>query len=187
MTLKPDDAAASLNEIAAVEQRTRQTVAYARSSAAFILWGALVAIGYGFGHFFPLQARVAWIVLFACGFAGCALLVLRRPRHSGIGRLDLRLLYGQLVLYAYGWVFVLLLAPTPRQLGVFWPNVFMLGIVIAGLWLGRLFMLGGLAVTALTVIGYFWAGEWFDLWMAVANGGGLIACGLALRRKGELG
>jgi hypothetical protein len=70
---------------------------------------------------------------------------------------------------------------------VFWPNVFMLGIVIAGLWLGRFFMLCGLSVTALSVVGYFFAGEWFDLWMAAANGGGLIACGLALRRMGELG
>jgi hypothetical protein len=187
MTLKPDDAAASLNEIAAVEQRTRRAFAYGRSGAAFILWGVLVAIGYGFGHFFPLQARLAWFVLFACGFAGCAILVMRRSRHAGIGRLDLRLLYAQLVLYAYGWIFVALLSPTPRQLGVFWPNVFMLGIVIAGLWLGRFFMLCGLSVTALSVLGFFWAGDWFDLWMAVANGGGLIACGLALRRMGEHG
>jgi hypothetical protein len=187
MTLKPDDAAASLNEVAAVEQRTRRTVAYARSSAAFILWGVLVAAGYAFGHFFPLQARAAWFVLFATGFAGCAALVMRRPRRASIGRLDLRLLSAQLVLYAYGWVFVTLLSPTPRQLGAFWPNVFMLGIVIAGLWLGRFFMLCGLSVTALSVLGYFWAGDWFDLWMAAANGGGLIACGLALRRMGELG
>jgi hypothetical protein len=63
----------------------------------------------------------------------------------------------------------------------------MLGIVIAGLWLGRFFMLCGLSVTALSVLGFFWAGDWFDLWMAVANGGGLIACGLALRRMGEHG
>jgi hypothetical protein len=184
MTLKPDDAAASLSEIAAVEQRTRQTLAYARSSTAFILWGTLVAIGYAFGHFFPHWARIAWLVWFAIGFASCAVLVMRRPRRATTGRLDLRLLYAQLVLYAYGWVFVALLAPTPRQLGVFWPNVFMLGIVIAGLWLGRFFVVCGLSVTALSALGFFWAGDLFELWMAAVNGGGLIACGLALRRMG---
>jgi hypothetical protein len=186
MTLEPDDAAASLDAIAAVEQRTRQTVAYARSSAAFILWGSLVAVGYVFSHFFPLQARTAWLVVFAVGFVCYGFLLARRPLRANTARRDLRMLYGQLVLYGYGWVFVVLTNPAPRQLEALWPNVFMLGIAIGGLWLGRFFLLCALAVTALSVIGYFWAGPWFDLWMAAANGGGLIVCGVALRRMGEL-
>ena len=184
MTLRPDDAAASLSEIAAVEQRTRRTLVYARSGAAFMLWGALVAFGYGFGHFFPLQARIAWFAVFAAGFAGCAVLYTRRPRLPAHVRLNARMLYAQLVLYGYGWVFVALLSPTPRQLGALWPNLFMLGIVLAGLWLGRALLLSGLAVTALSVAGFFWAGDAFDLWMAVTGGGGLVVCGLVLRRMG---
>ena len=186
MTLNPDDAAASLSEIAAVEQRTRRTVAYARSSASFILWGVLVAIGYTFGHFFPLLARSGWFVVFGCGFAGSALLVGRRRRDTNATRIDRRLLYGKLVLYGYGWVLMALLSPTVRQINALWPSVFMLGVVLGGLWLGRFFVICGLGVMALTVIGYFWAGPWFDLWMAAACGGGMVLCGLALRRLGEL-
>jgi hypothetical protein len=60
----------------------------------------------------------------------------------------------------------------------------MLGIVLMGLWLGRFFIFLGLSVTTLTVIGYFWSGDWFPLWMALVSGGGLIAAGWWLRHQG---
>ena len=41
----------------------------------------------------------------------------------------------------------------------------------------------GLGIIALTLIGYFFIGDWFDLWMAVVNGGGLILGGLWMRRS----
>ena len=40
----------------------------------------------------------------------------------------------------------------------------------------------GLSITALTLIGYVYIGEGFDLWMAVVDGGGLILGGLWMRR-----
>ncbi len=53
---------------------------------------------------------------------------------------------------------------------------------LAGLWLGRAFTLIGVGLTALVLAGYFWAGEAFDLYLAAVNGGGLILCGLWMRR-----
>ena len=185
MTLEPDDAAQSLSEIAAVERRTRQTLAYARSSTAIILWGVLLVFGYTFGFAFPEFERRGWLAVIAVGFAGCGLLGYRRAPQTGRARWDQPMLFGQLVLYAYGWMFVTILWPvSPRQLNAFWPNIFMLGFALTGLWLGRAFLLLGLSVTALTLIGYFWSGAWFSLWMAVVGGGGLIAGGLWLRRMG---
>lgn len=185
MTLEPDDAAHSLSEIAAVERRTRQTLAYGRSSAAIILWGVLLVFGYTFGFAFPDLERKAWFAVIAMGFAGCTFLGSRRSSQAGRSPWDQPILFGQLVLYAYGWMFVTILWPlAPRQLNAFWPNVFMLGFALAGLWLGRAFLLLGLSVTALTLVGYFWSGPWFGLWMAVVGGGGLIAGGLWLRRLG---
>jgi hypothetical protein len=35
----------------------------------------------------------------------------------------------------------------------------------------------------MTLIGYFFVGDAFDLWMAVVNGGGLILGGLWMRRS----
>ena len=46
-----------------------------------------------------------------------------------------------------------------------------------------LFRAIGAAVIALTLIGYLWAGPWFELWMAFVNGGGLLLGGLWMRRS----
>jgi hypothetical protein len=40
-----------------------------------------------------------------------------------------------------------------------------------------------MAVSALTLIGYFFVGDAFDLWMAFVNGGGLVLGGLWMRRS----
>ncbi len=40
-----------------------------------------------------------------------------------------------------------------------------------------------LAVTVLTLAGFLWLGEAFDLWMAFVNGGGLVLGGLWMRRS----
>ena len=72
---------------------------------------------------------------------------------------------------------------TPRQLGAFWPIYFMMVYTIVGLWLWLAFVAIGLGITALTLVGYFFLGVWFDLWMAVVNGGGLMLGGLWMRRS----
>ena len=41
----------------------------------------------------------------------------------------------------------------------------------------------GLSIIALTLIGYFFIGDWFEPWMAVVNGVGLILGGLWMRRS----
>jgi hypothetical protein len=58
----------------------------------------------------------------------------------------------------------------------------MFGYALAGIWFGRAFIILGLMVTALTVVGYLWVGPWFNLYMAVVDGGGLMLCGLWMRR-----
>ena len=58
----------------------------------------------------------------------------------------------------------------------------MLFYCLAGLWFGRAFVAIGLAIIALTLIGYFFiTGAFFLLWMAVVNGVGLIVGGLWMR------
>jgi hypothetical protein len=71
---------------------------------------------------------------------------------------------------------------TQRQMGTFWSIYFMLVYTIVGLWVGRAFVAIGGSIIALTLIGYFYIGSAFDLWMAVVNGGGLILGGLWMRR-----
>ena len=72
---------------------------------------------------------------------------------------------------------------TSRQMGTFWPIYFMLAYTIAGLWAGWMFAAIGLSIVALTLIGYFFLGSAFDLWMAFVDGGGLVLGGLWMRRE----
>ena len=59
----------------------------------------------------------------------------------------------------------------------------MLVYSIAGLWVGHAFVAIGLCISAPTLIGYFFVGDAFDLWMAFVNGGGLMLGGLWMRRS----
>ena len=89
-----------------------------------------------------------------------------------------------LLYFGFGFFFSSVLGQfTPRQLGTFWPLYAMMTYTIAGLWFGYAFVALGLAISALTLVGYFFIGNWLEPWMAVVNGGGLIAGGLWMRRS----
>ena len=89
-----------------------------------------------------------------------------------------------LLYFAFGFFFSSVLGHfTPRQLATFWPLYAMMTYIIAGLWFGYAFVAIGFALSALTLAGHFFVGDWFDLWMAVVNGGGLILAGLWMRRS----
>jgi hypothetical protein len=68
-------------------------------------------------------------------------------------------------------------------MNAFWATFFMLPYTMAGLWLGWAFVAIGLGISALTLIGYYWSGPYFELWMAVVDGGGLVLGGLWMRRS----
>jgi hypothetical protein len=58
----------------------------------------------------------------------------------------------------------------------------MLFYAIAGLWFGYAFIVIAICTSALALLGYYYAGAAYLLWMAVVHGGGLIAGGLWMRR-----
>ena len=51
-------------------------------------------------------------------------------------------------------------------------DLFHAAYMSAGLWFGHAFVAIGLAISALALAGYFWAGDWFDLWMASSTAAG---------------
>jgi hypothetical protein len=133
--------------------------------------------------FWPRAAGYIWIAVDAAGIAGSfAISAFNYPR-TGVRTFDIRILAAFLLFLAFGIFCCALGHFTPRQMGTFWPIYFMLVYTIAGLWAGYAFVTIGLGITALTLIGYFFAGDWFDLWMAVVNGGGLVLGGLWMRRS----
>jgi hypothetical protein len=186
MTIDPSEAANSLHEIATVERRTREAVFYARSSAMFIMWGVLVAFGYGITELYPRSARTIWLAVSAVGWAATAAVIAVRMRARPRATRDWRLIWAMFALAAFATAWSYLLAPVvPRRLIYgFEPSLFMLGMILAGLWLGRVLIVLGVVGIVLIIVGYLQPEPWLRLWMAVVQSGTLILGGLWLGRSG---
>ena len=171
------EAAAALNDIEDIAQRVRRSRIYQVASLIMMLWGVLVFAAYLVQYLRPHYANLTWIGVDIIGFAGSfAIGFVEKARGWRIG-------VAFLLAVAFGLLWVVGIAHfTPRQMSAFWPTYYMLGYSIAGLWLGPAFLVIGLSITALTLIGYFYVGPWFDIWMAFVNGGGLLLAGAWMRR-----
>jgi hypothetical protein len=132
----------------------------------------------------PGSAGFGWIAVYVLGIAGSFALSRFGEARTGVRTFDFRMFAAFVLFVGFGAFCSGVLSHfTPRQLGTFWPIYFMLVYTIAGLWFGYAFVAIGLGITALTLIGYFFVGDAFDLWMAFVNGGGLVLGGLWMRRS----
>uniref|UniRef100_Q07HP9 Uncharacterized protein n=1 Tax=Rhodopseudomonas palustris (strain BisA53) TaxID=316055 RepID=Q07HP9_RHOP5 len=182
--IDPKEAASALSEIDSIARRVRQSRFYRISSLMLVLWGILTAVGYLTTYLAPAQGYSIWLVIYLLGLAGSFAVSAYDRKRVGVRSFDLRMLAAYLVFFGFGLLWSVGLGPfTPRQLGVFWPTYVMMVYVIVGLWVGPAFVAIGLSITALALAGYALAGDWFNLWMAAVNGGGLILGGLWMRRS----
>src|SRR5437764_13753690 len=183
MNIDREQAASALSDIDSIVRRVRQSRIYNLASLMLIMWGVLVFAGYVLNFLSPRNGGMIWLAVNVTGFAGSFAISRVNYAREGIRTFDVRWLAAFLLFIAFGIFCSWLGHFTPRQLGAFWPVYFMLVYVIAGLWFGHAFVVIGLAITALTLAGYFLAGEWFELWMAFVDGGGLVLGGFWMRRS----
>jgi len=177
-------ATAALADIDDVVQRVRQSQIYDLSSQIMMLWGVLVFAGNVATWLWPRYGGYIWIAVDIVGVAGLFAINALNYSRTRVRTFDVRMLAMFLLFFAFGFFCTHVLGYfTPRQQGTFWPIYFMLFYSIAGLWFGYAFVVIGIAITALTLFGYFYIGEAFLLWMAFVNGGGLILGGLWMRRS----
>jgi hypothetical protein len=174
-------AAQALLDIETVVRRVRQSRNYQIASLMLMLWGALVVAGYLGGYLWPRWAGYLWVAINIVGIAG-SFAIGAFVRSRTVSASDARPLIALLLFFAFGYFVCTLGHFGPRELGAFWPMYFMLVYTIAGLWMGSAFEVIGLGIAALTLLGYFFIGDWFELWMAAVNGGGLLLGGLWMRR-----
>jgi hypothetical protein len=182
--IDPKEAASALSDIEAIVHRVRQSTIYNLASLLMIMWGGLVFAANIASFLQPRSAYYIWIAVYLVGIAGSFAISAADHARTRIRSVDIRMLLAFLLFIAFG-IFSCWLGhmTTARQIGTFWAIYFMLVYTIAGLWGGYAFVAIGLSITALTLIGYFYAGPWFEPWMAVVNGGGLILGGLWMRRS----
>jgi hypothetical protein len=184
MSIDAKEAASALSDIDAIVHRVRQSRIYRIASLMLILWGVLVFAGNIASFLLPRYAGYIWIAVNAVGIAATFAVSALSGRQLNTQGFDLRMVAAFALFFAFGILWSVVIGHFgPRQLGAFWPTYFMMVYTIAGLWAGAAFVAIGLGVTALTLITYFLAGDWFELWMAFVNGGGLLLGGLWMRRS----
>ena len=183
MTIDPKSAAAALSDIDAVGAMVRQSVFYRRASLIMILWGVLTGLGYLATWLWPRQAGWVWACVYFLGFIGSFVILAIEKRGTPSRRFDWRIFAAYFLFFFFGFLWSQGLGHfNGRQMSAFWPTYFMLAYMLVGLWAGRALIVIGFGVTALTLIGFVYAGPWFEPWMALVNGGGLILGGLWMRR-----
>jgi hypothetical protein len=178
------EASSALADITEFGARVRQALFYRRASAMLILWGVLTFAGHLVTFLAPSRSGYVWIGIMILGLCGSVAIGIVTAKRQGVNNFDARIFAAFVLFIAFGFVWSVAIGQFgPRQLGAFWTSYFMLPYILLGLWLGWAFVAIGSAVMALTFIGYFYAGDWFALWMAVVNGIGLILGGLWMRRS----
>ena len=178
-------ASEALSDINEIVRRVRQSQIYDLASQIMIFWGALIIAGNIATFVGPRYGGYIWISINVLGVVGTAVLSMFGYRRTGVRAFDLRMLAAFLMFFAFGILCSSVLGHYgPREMGSFWPIYFMLFYSLAGMWVGYAFVVIGLSISALTLIGYFYIdGAAFLLWMAFVNGGGLILGGLWMRRS----
>jgi hypothetical protein len=131
-----------------------------------------------------LEGRI-WLGLDLAGFAGSAVIG-RRTRAMGArssSRNTWRVLVLLLTCVAFMVVTYQIFQPQePAQFAVF-PALLAAGIYIGlGLWRGLRWVVAGLVLATLALLGYFLLRQYMLLWMAAAGGGTLLITGFWLRR-----
>lgn len=179
MPLSKSEAAESLRAIEATSATSARLRNYSSAAPHFMLWGLVWACGYSFSALHPEMRNAGWAAAIAVGVMGALFLGTRGDgRKSSPGR---SLAVSGAIAAFFGLLFVVLGPMQPRQIDAFFPLVFAGAYVLAGIWVGARFAVCGAIVAAVTIAGYFYAGDAFGYWMAAAGGGTLLLTGLWLR------
>ncbi|MGH7951968.1 MAG: hypothetical protein ACREFE_08620 [Limisphaerales bacterium] len=177
MNISKQEAQESLAQIESAISQTRKAMG-GHTGPILMLWGAIWTIGFSLMQFVPGGSFPYWLALDAAGFFGTWLCIKKARsnfRRPGFGRVALAwlILFGYMILWGF------LLQPVHGRAEIaFFSTVCMCGYAMMGLWLDRFLLWLGVAVTALTVIGFYFAAAWFPLWMGITGGGALFFSGL---------
>lgn len=184
MTVDREEASSLLQDVEGIESRVRQILIYAHISDFFFLWGAIFAVGFTANYVLRERADVLWWGLEALGLGATVIIALFHHRRAEEPRAAIpwRAAFSTIATIGFGTLWVHVAHLGWREQVTFWPTFLSFIVFLVGLWLGRTLALAAVAIFAIALAGYFFAGPYLHLWMAVAVGGSLFAAGFWLRR-----
>jgi hypothetical protein len=182
MSLSSEEAAASLTQVEQASRRSSQLYFYHRSSPHLIMWGIIWIIGYGGSGLFPPYANRLWLALIVIGCVGGVLLSrYRTPDGSTSGPYAWRLgaLWAIILFFVFA-TYAILEPHYSRQFCAYPALITGCVYMAIGLWRGTRYLVSGVVVVALTLVGYYFIEPIF-FWFAAVGGGAMILTGLWFR------
>ena len=182
MPISPSEASKALREIADTELASSSAHRYALAAPHLMLWGVIWFLGYGTTYLYPRLTGV-WIPLAIAGAIGSgwvgARATSREQRYDWWQSLGTVLA----ILIALCSLFAVLPDLDRPRIGAFFPITIGFGYTVVGIWhRATRLLITGIALTGITLLGFFWMPSHFALWMALVGGGGLILGAVWLRK-----
>lgn len=184
MNVSPEEARSALDAIREVEQRARHAIRLAGGGPILMIWGVAWLVGnLGSALLHGSEKGMLWTVVNSLGVISTGFVVARLGRRvrNPVGP-RIALLWFFLFLYGFMWIW----KASPERasdIGFFASTIAMFGYVVLGLWIDLLFMWIGLGVTALTVVIYLLAPEYFELLMGILGGSALFLSGAYIQKS----
>jgi hypothetical protein len=188
MDITPTEAEEALTAIQTMVRKTRRAISKSGAYAFLIVWGFVWLFGFLCSHFIQDDTiGYIWLGLDIIGGVLSAIigirmnLGIRSPSASASGK---RIAWFWLILFLYCVTTIGVVWPIEgKELAMFIILFCMIGWMAMGLLLSFASIWWGLAITVLSLIGYFFLADIFYLWMAFLGGGGMIALGIYIRNR----
>ena len=182
MGLSPQDALAALNDVEAADARARASQANRAGAPYLLIWGLIWVVGYVLTGVLPSRLiNPSWLSLSLIGFASMFLLS-RRSSLQVKGR-GLSTAIIVVAIWAFATATLWVMQPTQSAQYQVYPAL-IVGLIytLMGSLRRTRIMWVGMAVFALSVIGYAFLKPVLPFWLAAVGGGGLILGGLWMRQ-----
>ena len=182
MSLSSEEAATSLSQVQRVSRKSTELYFYHRSSPHLIMWGVIWILGYGGTGLFPPYGWDVWMVLIVIGCVGGMLLSrYRKPDGCTSGPYAWRMgALWAIIVFFIAATYAFLEPHTARQYCAFPALITGCAYMAVGLWRGLRYVVSGLVVVALTLVGYYFIHPVF-FWFAAVGGGAMILTGIWFR------
>ena len=185
MSITKDEASQALGEIEAARGRVWEVKAYGYASPFLIIWGLVWMAADCILQFEP-RWELTWPIAVAVGaaasfFAGFSLPKPEtRPGARAAGWRSFAIWF--VVVGFIVSLFLVIPTASGRVTHSIFGLVFGFIYLAMGLWMGWRLAVLGAALVALTLVGFYFVGPWYALYMGLVSGGALLLGGLWLRR-----
>ena len=188
MNISPSEAEEALAAIQTMTQKTRHSIASGSAYISLIITGIVWLIGFTATQFLtpPLLVWI-WIVTSIVGSALATFIGIRagkRVRIASSAVTGKRIATFWVLLILFASAIIAVAHPTDgKQITLLIILLAMIGQMGMGLLLSFSATWWTVPVAAVALIGYFFALEWFFLWMGLLGGGTMIILGLYIRLR----